>query len=140
MEPSAELARLTNAKRFLLEIPTNPSAEAFGLLAPNVTYTVPGRSPLAGVFHGPIEVRDHISKLLEVTAGTYEILKWVDWLIGATHVAALQFAQAQGKGMVYRAHNLYVVETDPDDLIVNIRVFFEDQEKADQFFRQIELE
>jgi len=126
--------------RFLVEIPTNPSTEVFELLAPNVTYTVPGRSPLAGVFHGPTEVRDHINKLLRVTTGTFQILKWVEWLVGPTHVAALQFAQAQGRSVIYRAHNLYLVETDHDDLIVDIRVLFEDQYQTDRFFSQIDPE
>jgi hypothetical protein len=140
MELSAEPPRLTNTRRFLMDISTNRSAEAFGLLSPNVTYTVAGRSPMPGVFHGPPEVQDHIIKLLRVTAGTFQVLKWIDWLVGLTHVSALQFAQAQGRGMIYRGHHLFLVETDHNDLLVDIRLFFEDQFEADRFFKQIELE
>ena len=111
--------------------------EAVALLAPDVVYRVPGAHPLAGVFRGPAEVREHIVKLLEDTAGTFEILKWVDWLVGMTHVSALQYAQAQGGGLIYRSHHLYLVETDHNDLLKDIRVFFEVQHDTDLFFRHL---
>jgi len=121
-------------------IMANKSDEVLDLLAPDVVYTVPGHSPLAGVFHGPAEVHKHIDKLFRVTSGRVEILKWVDWLVGLSHVAAMQLAQAQGGGVVYRNHHLFVVETDRHDLLTDIRVLFEDQDGADVFFTRITRE
>jgi ketosteroid isomerase-like protein len=119
---------------------TSGSDDVFSLLSPDVVYTVPGPSPLAGVFRGPAEVSEHISKLLSATSGTFEVLKWIDWLLGTSHIAALQLAQAQGEGMIYRNHHIYVVETDQHDLLTSIRIFFENEAAADSFFSRLPVE
>lgn len=136
MAESAEPARLVNARRFFLGLTSGDDA-LLSLLSPDVVYTVPGRSQLAGVFHGPAEVGEHISKLLSATSWTFEVLKWIDWLLGTSHIAALQLAQAQGEGMIYRNHHIYVVETDQHDLLASIRIFFENQAAADSFFSRL---
>jgi ketosteroid isomerase-like protein len=64
--PSGELV---DARRFLMGITTNNSADLLSLMAPDVVYTVPGRGPLAGVYHGPSEVHDHIRRLFSLTPG-----------------------------------------------------------------------
>lgn len=115
-------------------VTTGGSRDVLSLLAPDVVYSVPGHSPLAGVFHGPVEVDQHIGRLIRATSGTLETLKWIDWLVGLNHVAALQFVQAQARGVIYRNHHLYLIETGEDDLLANIRVHFEDQAQADTFF------
>jgi ketosteroid isomerase-like protein len=134
---TAEPARVVNARRFLMGISTGNSAEVLSLLSPDVVYTVPGQSPMAGVFRGPVEVYEHISKLFRMTSGAVETLKWVDWLVGLSHVAALQFVQIQGGGAIYRKHHLYLVETGEDDLLSSMRVFFENQTEADSFFTNL---
>jgi ketosteroid isomerase-like protein len=137
---SAEPARLVNARRFLMGITTDNSRDVLSLLSPDVVFTVPGQGPLAGVFRGPVEVYEHIGELFTATSGTFEILKWVDWLVGLSHVAALQFAQAQGGGAIYRNHHIFFIETGENDLLTNIRVFFEDQTDADTFFANLSPE
>jgi ketosteroid isomerase-like protein len=132
-----EPARLVNARRFLMGITTNHSGDVLSLLSPDVVYTVTGHHPLAGVFHGPVEVDAYIRKLFRVTSNTIDILQWVDWLVGATHVAALQFAQVEGGRARYRNHHIFVIETDQNDLLTNIRFLFEDQAAADRFFGQL---
>jgi ketosteroid isomerase-like protein len=134
MAPSTEPQRLLNARRFFLSYSMKQLDEAVRLLSPNVTYTVPGNSQISGVFRGPDEVRHHIIKLIELSRGTFEVLKWMDWMVGETHISALQYAQAQSHGGIYRGHHLYLLESDPDDLLSNIKVFFEDQAAADRFF------
>jgi len=104
------------------------------LLSPGVSYTVPGTNALAGTCHGPAEVRGHLAKLLSMSNETYDVIKWVDWMVGDDHVAALQYAQIQRQHSIYRGHQLFLVGFDQDDLISEIRVFFEDQERADRFF------
>ena len=137
MDPSAEPARLVNVRRFLMGLSADRPEDVASLLAPGVVYTVPGHSPLSGVYHGTAEVHDHIRHLFRATSGTFEVLKWVDWLVGLSHVAALQFVQAQGDGIVFRSHLVYVVETDLHDLITGIRVYFENESNVDAFFASL---
>jgi hypothetical protein len=97
-------------------------------------YTVPGQNQISGTFRGPDEVRQHIDKLIEISRGTFEVLKWMDWMVGETHMTALQYAQAQSRGSIYRGNHLYLLETDDNDLLSDIKVFFENQAAADRFF------
>ena len=137
---SIEPTRLANVRRFLMGITTNHSGDVLSLLSPDVVYTVTGHSPFAGVFHGPAEVYAYVRELFRVTSNTIEILKWVDWLVGLTHVAALQYAQAQGGGSIYRNSHMFVLESDQRGLITKIRLIFEDQDKADAFFASLPQE
>jgi ketosteroid isomerase-like protein len=134
MMSTAETQRLINARRFFLSYSREHVDDAVQLLSPHVVYSVPGHSRLSGEFHGPDEVRRHIVELIDFSRGTFEVLKWMDWMIGETHIAALQYAQAQTPGRVYRGHHIYLLEFDPDDLLSTISVFFQDQTAADRFF------
>lgn len=125
---------MVNVRQFFLNYSTAQFDEAVRLLSPDVVYTVPGDSQISGVYRGREEVRRHMAKLIELSRGTFEVLKWMDWMVGETHIAALQYAQAQGHGDIYRGHHLYLVESDANDLLSTIRVFFENPEEADRFF------
>jgi len=134
MTRSPEPQRLLNARRFFLSYSLTALDDAVPLLSPNVVYTVPGHHKLAGVFRGPDEVRQHIAALVDYSKDTFEVLKWMDWMVGETHITALQYAQAQSEARIYRGHHLYLLESDSDDLVSDIKVFFEDQAAADRFF------
>ena len=134
MARSAEPQRLVNARQFFLSYALTDLGDAVSLLSPDVVYTVPGHHKLSGEFHGPDEVRRHIAALVDYAKGTFEVLKWVDWMVGETHMTALQYAQAQNSSRSYRGHHLYLLESDSDDLLSDIKVFFEDQAAADRFF------
>jgi len=134
MVSTQEPQRLINARRFFLSYSREQVDDSVQLLSPQVVYSVPGHSRLAGVFHGPDEVQRHIVKLIDFSRGTFEVLKWMDWMIGETHITALQYAQAQTHGRKYLGHHIYVLEFDPDDRLSVIKVFFEDQAAADRFF------
>jgi ketosteroid isomerase-like protein len=137
MSESAEPARLVNSRRFLMGITADDSGNIASLLSPEVVYTVSGHSPLAGVFQGPSEVDAHIGQLFSATSGTFEVLKTVDWLVGLTNVAVIQYAQAQAGGMIYRGHHMFVFETDRHDLLTNIWLFFEDPDGADRLLAKV---
>jgi ketosteroid isomerase-like protein len=134
MVTTPEPQRLINARRFFLGYTKEHVDEAIQLLSPHVEYSVPGHSRISGVFHGPDQVRQHLVKLIDLSGGTFEVLKWMDWMVGETHIAAVQYAQAQTNGRIYRGHHIYLLEFDPDDLLSVIKVFFEDQAAADRFF------
>jgi hypothetical protein len=89
---------------------------------------------MSGTFHGREEVTRHIAALLELSGGTGEALKWIDWMVGETHIAVLQYGQAQRDVSIYRGHHLYLLKFDDRDLVLDIRIFFEDQEAAERFF------
>ena len=135
-----EPARLVNARRFLMGISTGHADAVLALLAPTVVYTVSGHSPLAGTVHGPVEVQEHVRRVFRATSGTIDVLKWDDWLVGQNHVAALQFAQAQGAGMVHRNHLVFLIETDRHDLLTNIQLLFGNQDEADRFLARLPVE
>ena len=134
MEPSPEPQRLVNARQFFLNFSLTHLDDATRLLSPDIVCTVPGQSKLSGVFHGPGEVRRHLAVMVELSGGTFEILRWVDWMIGETHIAALQYAQAQREARIYRGHHLFLLESESNDLLSDIKVFFEDQAATDRFF------
>src|SRR5271167_1762700 len=116
----AESTRLINVRRFFQSIWASPVNIPIELLSPDVRYSVPGHGAMSGVFHGPSEVRDHLSKLYEFSHGTFDVLKWVDWLEGDTHVVALQYGQAQHQKTIYRGHQVFLVECDENDLLSDI--------------------
>ncbi len=134
MARSPEPQRLVNARRFFLSYSPPDLDDAVQLLSPKVVYTVPGHHKFSGVFHGPDEVRRHVGALLDYSKGTFEVLKWMDWMVGESHITALQYAQAQNAHRIYRGHHLYLLESDSDDLLSDIKIFFENQAEAERFF------
>ncbi len=127
-EPSSR--RLANTQRFFISFATNTLDPTEHLLSSKVTYTVPGRSALSGVFRGPDEVKAHICRLHRFLNGTYDILKWVDWLEGESHVAGIQYVQVQSHRIRYRGHQVYVVTFDENDALLDIKILFEDESQA----------
>jgi hypothetical protein len=134
MAPSTEPQRLVNARQFFHSFSSTSLDDMLALLSPDVVYTVPGHHKLAGVFRGPEEVGRHIAALVDYSTGTFEVLKWLDWMVGETHMTGLQYAQVQNASRIYRGHHLYLLETDAEDRLSDIKVFFEDQGAADRFF------
>ena len=126
--------RLVNTRLFFMNFSTNKVDEVIHLLSPDVTYTVPGQSSFAGVFQGPAEVRRHLAGFFGSSTVAYDVLKWVDWLVGESHVAAILYLQLQRKEVVYRGRHVFLVETDQNDLLSAITILFENQEDADRFF------
>ena len=53
---------------------------------PDVVYVVPGRSSLAGTYHGPDEVIGYLARLVQLTDGTYGISR-MSWTTGGDSVA-----------------------------------------------------
>ncbi|HEX3839846.1 MAG TPA: hypothetical protein VHU85_03535 [Acidimicrobiales bacterium] len=55
-------------------------------------------------------------------------------MVGETYLSVLQYAQAQNAGAIYRGHHLYLLESDSDDRLADIKIFFEDQAAAERLF------
>jgi hypothetical protein len=60
-------------------------ASARTIFWPDVTYTVPGRSRLAGTYRGPDEVMGYLGSLVALTDGSYAISR-MHWLTSADRV------------------------------------------------------
>ena len=80
-----------------------------------------------------------MATVLEFSKGTYDVLKWADWLVGESHIITLLYVQLQNKKTQYRGHLVYFVETDRNDLLSDIKVFFEDEEKTYRFLLRSNL-
>jgi hypothetical protein len=135
MSTTPDPPRLMNVKRFFVSTTGNDSeAVERRLLSPEVTYTVPGRSAVSGVFHGPEEVMNHLNSVFGISNCTYDVLKWDDWMLGENHISVLLTLQIQRDGAIFRGRLIYLVQTDRNDAISEITVYFEDQEEAHRFF------
>jgi uncharacterized protein len=55
------------------------------IFAPDVLYVVPGNNPLSGRYDGPDAVMGYFGRLMEVTAGTYDISDML-WLVSNDRV------------------------------------------------------
>jgi ketosteroid isomerase-like protein len=127
-------SRLDAAKSFVFHIGAVDLGAAIELLSPNVRYSVEGSNALAGHFSGRNEVAGHLCALAERTMGTFNPVKWEDWLLGEHHVAALIQVHMQADGRVFVGRYLFLMKFDADDLISEITVFVENAESADRFF------
>jgi ketosteroid isomerase-like protein len=108
--------------------------KASDLLSPRVVYRVPGNHVLAGVFSGREEVTAHLTTLLERTKGTYDALKWDDWLQGEHYVAALADIRIQVAGRSSTERILFLVKFESDDAIAEVIVFFQDLRAVELLF------
>jgi ketosteroid isomerase-like protein len=133
---SAGTVRLHIAKQFALHLGQRDVAQALPLLSPQVSYRVLGDHALAGTFTGPEAVANHLIQLADLTTGTYETLKWADWLIGEDHVAALADVQMQAEQRKFHAQPLFLMKFDLNDRISEITIFFESEAAALRFFGQ----
>lgn len=61
-------------------------ASARTVFQPDVVYTVPGRSVLAGEYRGPDAVMGYLGRLMELTQGSYSISK-MRWYASGNEVA-----------------------------------------------------
>jgi len=132
--PSPGASRLEAAQGFAMHIGHRDLDQAMALLSPAVTYQVSGDHPLAGVFSGSEAVARHLCDLVERTLGTFEAVKWEDWLVGEHHVAAWADIQLRIQARRFAGRVLFLMRFDLSDKIDEIIVFFEDQRAAERFF------
>lgn len=125
--------RLDLAQQFMSHIGHRDFDSAMSLLAPDATYRVLGNSSLSGVFSGRADVTTHLTRLVERTNETFDTVNWEDWMVGASHVAALVTVQAQSRGMLYHGRAIFLSKFRVDDKIEEFIVFFEDEAGVTRF-------
>jgi ketosteroid isomerase-like protein len=126
--------RMRAAQGFAIRMGHTDIEELRQYLSPNVVYRVPGRSALAGSFHGVDEVFAHLSALSERSGGTFNPYKFEDWLMGENSVAAIVDTHVQEPGAILTERMLFLFGFDGSDLISQIGVFFQDEDAIERFF------
>ena len=134
MTDTAPLSQLQIAQQLATQLGHRDFDQVIELLSPDVTYRVGGRHPLAGTFHGPDEVTNHIREIVDWTKDTFEALKWEDWLVGQHHIAALVRIHAQAHGAIFTARAIFLLHFDRNNKVSEITIYFEDQSAVDRFF------
>jgi hypothetical protein len=136
MTDSNSTVRLHVAKEFALHLGHRDVAQVLPLLSPQVSFRVLGDHALAGTFIGPEAVANHLLELADVTRGTFEALKWADWLVGEEHVAALADVQMQANQRIFHGRPLFLMTFDVNDRISEFTILFESEAAASRFFGQ----
>jgi ketosteroid isomerase-like protein len=138
MPEDARPTRLSIAREFLTSIGKGDVGPALALLSPQAVYRVTGRHAMAGVFSGSEDIAHHLALLYQRTKGTFDTVKWEDWLVGEEHVAALSDVHMDVDRRMYSARHLTLVRFDLDDLIREITVYFEDEPSLERFLGTVE--
>jgi ketosteroid isomerase-like protein len=128
------MTRLQIAQELALHLGHRDFEQFLELLSPEVTYRVGGSHPLAGTYHGPDEVTDHMRDVVDRTKDTFEALQWEDWLVGQDHIAALVRINAQGHGASFSARLIFLLGFDARNKVSEITILFEDPNAAERFF------
>jgi ketosteroid isomerase-like protein len=134
MTDEVSRSRLQIAQQLATHLGRRDFDQFIGLLSKDVEYRVGGSNVLAGDFRGPDAVVTHMKDLVNRTDGTYDAVKWEDWLVGEQYVAALVRIHAQEPGQLFASRILVLLRFDPEDKVCEITIFFEDTSAADRFF------
>jgi len=80
-----------------------------GVCTPDVTWHIPGRGPQAGTYRGEAGIREFLSKLDDLTGGTFRV-DLAEVLVGEPYLVALAFAVAERNGRSLDARVVHVWE------------------------------
>jgi ketosteroid isomerase-like protein len=134
MTGAAPPTRLDVAQQFVMHIGRREIDQVVELLAPSVTYRVLGHHALAGTFSGREEVSKHLVHLDDRASGTFDTIKYEDWMVGQDHVVGLAVISMGAAGRLFTGRAVFLFKFDGADRIVAIAVFFEDEDSAARFF------
>jgi ketosteroid isomerase-like protein len=98
----------------------------------DIDYHVPGRSPLAGDYHGPDEVLGLFARIFEVSGGTFRA-ELHDAVANDDHTVAMFTASGQREGTTLEDRNVLVVHV-RDGRLAEVWVLAEDLYAFDAFF------
>jgi uncharacterized protein len=105
-----------------------------GVLDPDITWHIPGRSPLSGEYRGHDEVVGFFTKTMELSAGTFAI-DIGDVLVGAEGVVVLCTVSAQRHGRSWSSPEVHVWRM-VNGRATEFREFQGDQQTEDEFWSQ----
>jgi uncharacterized protein len=102
------------------------------LLDADVAYHVPGRSSLAGDYHGRDEVLGLFARIFELSGGTYQV-ELHDAVANDEHTVALFTARGQREGTTLDDRSVLVSHV-RDGRFTEVWLFSEDLYAVDAFF------
>lgn len=103
-----------------------------GLLANEVTWHVPGRSPLSGDYTGHQGVLDFFGRCQELSGGTLRVVA-DEVLAEGDRVVVLSTVSAERHGQFWSAPEIHVWRV-LDDRAIEFREFQGDQQAEDEFW------
>jgi ketosteroid isomerase-like protein len=112
--------------------PARDPAALRGLFAADVSWTIPGRSPLAGTYRGLDEILGMLARAVELTGGTYRAEPGFV-LADGDHVAALYRAGGRRGDRELDIDQLLLCRMS-DDRIAEVRALPTDQSAFDDFW------
>ena len=130
-----QMARLEASQAFAMHIGHRDQEQAMALLSSDVSYRIAGDNSMTGSFSGSEQVAAHLCELSLTTEGTYQAIKWEDWMVGEQHVAAWADVQAERPGRRFTGRVLFLIRFDAADKIDEIIVLPEDPIATQRFFR-----
>ena len=103
-----------------------------GIFDPNISWHIPGRSPLSGDYNGHDEVIAFFTKTQELAAGTFSI-EINDMLAGEQRVVVLCTVSAQRHGQHWSTPEVHVWRV-MNGHAVEFREYQGDQQAEDEFW------
>jgi len=126
--------RLKLAQTLLTQIGHGDSIPDGVSLSKDITYRVHGDHVLAGSFQGVDEVKRHLGEFFARTAGTFDAIKWEDWLVGSEHVAAIASVAMRADSKMFSGRQIFILKFDEADDIDYVLIVPEQSSPADRFF------
>jgi hypothetical protein len=126
--------RLKLAQTFLTQIGHSDAIPEGVGFSKDITYRVHGDHVLAGSFEGLDEVKRHLGEFFARTAGTFDAIKWEDWLVGSEHVAAVASVAMRAEHRIFTGRQIFILRFDEADDIQSVLVVPEQASPADRFF------
>ena len=125
---------IDTARSFVTLLGAPTSDDALRLLTPDVTYRVLGNHALSGAFTGRDEAARHLAALVRQTEGRIDPIKFVDWMLGLSHVSVLVDVEVEVGSAAQQIEHLILMRFNAADLIDEVIVFFADPEVADRVY------
>jgi ketosteroid isomerase-like protein len=135
MEGNNGARRLTSAQELLQLIGSHDVDKAMSFLSDDVTYRVPGKQGLSGDYVGRDKVARHLVDVYEETKGTFDPLKWEDWMVGTDHVAVVAKISMERQAAIMTGRFLFLLRFNGDDTIDGIELFVSGPAQVDRFFQ-----
>lgn len=130
MNPQAEIVR-----RFVDALRAGDEDAMRDELAPDVTWTVPGSTPVSGTFRGPDEVVSHLRHVRERTDGTFAPVdeQSGDLAVGEAHVVVLDRYVAARGGRRLDSRQAWAIEV-RGGRIAECVVYLDDERHFEEFW------
>lgn len=130
MNPQAEIVR-----RFVDAFRLGDEDHMRDELAPDVTWTVPGATPVSGTFRGPDEVVSHLRDVRERTRGTFGPFDEHsgDVAVGEVHVVVLDRYVANRDGRELDSRQAWAIEV-RGGRIAKCVVYLDDEQHFEDFW------